>query len=273
MAADRFTEPGKCGRRLKLLEDRIALITGGGGGIGRSIASAFANEGAAVALIDTDLNAAQLVAQNLINQGHRAIAIKGDVSELISVQSFVAAVCKEFGGIDILVSNAGILVRKGLFETTEEELDRILAVNAKGFFLCAQQVAPLMKERGGGHIIAIASVLAHIGFGFPAYTASKGAIVSLVRELAGELAVYNINVNGISPATIEGTGITSESLKDPAIRNSTISVIPKQQLGQPDQVAASALFLASRQAEFITGHMLMLDGGLSASVFAMQKGQ
>lgn len=173
----------------------------------------------------------------------------------------VTETINKFGKIDILVNNAGIFIQKPLVETTEADWDKVLDVNLKGTFLCAKRTVQEMLKQGKGKIINIASVAGQVGYAdSSAYCASKGGVINLTRELALELAPKNINVNAIGPGSIE-TPMTREMLADPAIKQMLLGATPFGRVGQPEDIANAALFLASDESDFVNGITLFVDGG------------
>jgi len=243
-----------------LLEKRIALVTGAGRGIGAAIASAFAREGAAVAVTDVDEVAVQAVAQKLSAAGYQAMALTMDVSNEDSVRKAVAEVESRWLRVDFLINNAGICPLRPFEEIVEAEWDQVMAVNLKGAFLCSQAVVPGMRERQYGRIISIASVAAKSG-GLTAgahYVASKGGLLSLTFHLARVYAPYGVTVNAIAPA-VTLTDMTRR-WSDQDLANLKRD-IPMARLGEPADVASAAVFLASDMASFITGEVLDVNGG------------
>ncbi len=239
----------------------VAIVTGGGSGLGREIAFHFAREGASVAIPDINLPGAQETQKMIDDRGGRSLALKVDVSQTEDVKGMVNEVLGKFGRIDILVNNAGFGIRTTLLETPETDWDRVLAVDLRGVYLCIKQVVPEMIKVGGGKIVNISSVAGLVGSVSPAYTAAKGGIISLTRVLAGEFAPYKINVNTICP------GFCATAANE-AIRKSKVGEMLRQKIpwgrwGTPEDIAAAVLFLASKEADYITGVSLPVDGGQS----------
>ena len=242
------------------LAGKVSIVTGGGSGIGRAIALRFAGEGSAVAIADLNLSAAEQVAAEIQAQGGKALAVRADVSSSADVNAMVAQVAGHFDVLSVLVNCAGIVVRSSLDKTTDEEWMRELAVDLTSVFLCTRAAAPRMRGTGGA-IINIASVAGVVGSVSPAYTAAKGGVIALGRQLAGELAPDRIRVNTVSP------GFTATPL-NATVRSAGLEQVLAQQIplarwGTPDDVASACLFLASDEASYITAVNLIVDGGLS----------
>ena len=244
------------------LANKTAIITGSRRGIGFGIAKKFAQEGANVVITDIDINECKEAAKKLEEQFRiKTLALKVDVSKAKDVEKMVKETIKKFGKIDILVNNAGIYIQKPLVELSEKEWDRLIDINLKGVFLCAKEVVKEMIKRRYGKIISIASIAGQVGFAnSSAYCASKGGIINLTRELALELAQYKINVNAIGPGVIE-TPMTDFITKKPEMLKGILANVPWNRTGQPLDIANAALFLASDEADYITGQTLFVDGG------------
>jgi NAD(P)-dependent dehydrogenase (short-subunit alcohol dehydrogenase family) len=243
------------------LEGKTAIVTGSRRGIGKAIAQALAKEGAKVVVSDVSQEDCQKVADNIKAAGGKALAIKCDVSIKAEVQEMVTKTISEFGKVDILVNNAAVGVIKPFVRITEEDWDRTFAVNVKGAFLCSQAVAKNMIKNGEGRIISISSVASGGGGGatalMAAYIASKGGLKSLTEAMAVELATFGINVNAICPGTID-SGAVPESMKERSLRT-----VPKGRLGRPEEIAYMVVFLASPEADYVTGSVITVDGGSS----------
>jgi 3-oxoacyl-[acyl-carrier protein] reductase len=241
------------------LEGRVAIVTGGGGGLAEGICATLAASGAAVAAVDRSLEKAERVAQ--VASSGRCIALEADVSDKASVDAMAQRVISELGGIDILVNNAAIYPLRPWTEIEEEEWDRVMAVNLKGYFLCARAAYPSMRERGKGRIINVASITFFIGWsGFLDYVSSKGAIIGFTRTLAREVGPDGITVNAISP----GAFPTDAERVHPDQEALNRRILEQQSLkrrGTPEDVGNLAAFLASDAASFITGQTIMIDGG------------
>ena len=244
------------------LEGKSAIITGAGSGIGRGIALRFAQEGAAVVCADIDETGARQTVRMVQNQGGKAVSLAVDVAQRDQVEAMVARAVAEFGRLDIMVANAGIYAPEPFLEMRPETWDQTQDVNAKGVFLCCQAAAQEMVRAGrGGKIITIASVFAEVtGPGAAAYSASKGAVRMLTHTMALELAPYKINANCIAPGAID-TPMLRQAAPDEAAQQQFLQLIPWGRLGQPADIANAALFLASEEADYITGETLFVDGG------------
>ena len=243
------------------LQDKVAIITGAARGMGAAEARIFAKEGAKVVLGDIQVEDGQNVAQEINEAGGQAIFIEMDVSKQSDWQRTIDAAISNFGKINVLVNNAGIIERDSLEETTEETWDRIMAVNAKGIFLGTKAVVPHMREAGGGSIVNISSISGMISQGYPAYNASKGAIRVFTKSAAVECARDNIRVNSIHPGTIWTSMSTYKQAFTPETR---AKVIPMRRVGQPEEIAYPALFLASDESSYMTGSEVVIDGGVTA---------
>jgi 3-oxoacyl-[acyl-carrier protein] reductase len=243
------------------LAEKIALVTGAGSGFGEGIARTFAREGAKVAVVDINGHAAQAVATSI---GNGAIAVRTDVSKGPDVEAAVLATTQAFGGLDILVNNAGVAHRRGpLAEVSEEEFDRVLAVNLKSIYLFARFVVPLLRVRGGGVIINIGSTAGiRPRPGLTWYNASKGAVNLMSKSMALELAPDRIRVCALAP-TIGETALLPTFMGGDSeeLREKFRASVPLGRLSTPQDVANAALFFASAEAEFLTGTVLEIDGG------------
>lgn len=241
-------------------KDRVVIVTGGARGVGRAIALAFVGEGARVALVDVDRIELESLARAITKDKGRVIAAPCDITKSSEVLEMVNRVHKTLGRIDILINNAGI-IRRGTIETvTEEDWDRVLAVNLKGTFLCAKAVVPIMKQQGYGRIVNISSIAGKMGdiTSAPGYGSSKAGMDALTKTLARQLAPHGITVNAVSPHAI-ATDMSAQWSEER--RREIIASIPLGRLGRPEDVAAAALFLASDDASFITGEILDVNGG------------
>ena len=247
---------------MAVLENKVALITGGARGIGRAIALAFASEGAHVAFSDIELgSAAQEVVDLIRAKGVRATALQSDVRDFASTQSVVDTVIKEFQRIDILVNNAGITRDNLLLRMTEEDWDLVIDTNLKGVFNYCRAVSRHMMSQREGKIINISSIVGVIGNpGQVNYSASKAGVIGLTKTLAKELASRNIQVNAVAPGFVE-TAMTEKLT--PQQREALLNIIPMKRTAQPGEIASVVVFLASPAARYITGQVLCVDGGIA----------
>jgi 3-oxoacyl-[acyl-carrier protein] reductase len=242
------------------LDGKTALVTGAGSGIGKCIAETYAREGAWVAVVDLNLDAAKAAARGI---GNNAIALRCDVSNKDEFDNVVGETISTFGGLDILVNNAGAThVNKPMLEIGEEEFDKIYAVNVKGVFLGCQAVVPHFRKAGGGVIINIGSTAGlRPRPGLSAYNATKGAVHILTKTLAVELAPDKIRVCAIAPVATDTPLLSSFLGPAPGQREKFVSTVPLGRLAQPQDIANAALFLASADAQFVTGNIVEVDGG------------
>jgi len=245
------------------LEGTVSLVTGAAQGIGKAIALSFAREGSTVIVNDVDLPRAGAVAAEIDKSGGKAFPIKADVSRSQEVKDMVKEAIRSFGKIDILVNNAGMQTERAFLRLSEKEWQRVVDVNLKGVFLCSQAVAREMIKQGTGKIINISSIhqlrprsnIAH-------YAASKGGVMMLSKVMALELARYRINVNCVAPGAI-ATAMNQALVDSPELLSRMNSQIPWGRMGTTEDVAEAALFLASGDAEYITGSTIYVEGGLS----------
>jgi 2-deoxy-D-gluconate 3-dehydrogenase len=250
------------------LKGKIALVTGGNGGIGLGIAKGLAQAGADVAIAGRNeaKNASALAALKAL--GGRATALLADVNEAEQVRRMVADTVKAFGGLDILVANAGINIRKPPQDYSMAEWHQIMDTNLSSVFACCQAAYPEMKKRGGGKIVTIGSMTSIFGFDVgPVYAASKGAVVQLTRSLAAAWAKDNIQVNSILPGFID-TELTQGARRNiPGMHERVVGRTPARRWGEPSDLAGAAVFFAGRASDFVTGTALPVDGGFSSSMF------
>jgi len=247
------------------LTGKKAIVTGSSRGIGRGIALALARQGTDVIInYRSSQKEAEAVVEEIRKIGRDSLAIQADVSRKSEVEKMVAETVEKFGKIDVLVNNAGIAVFKPFDQLTEEDWDQTLAINLKSQFLCIKAIAPIMEKQKWGRIINIASIASGgVGVGFlnlAHYCASKGGVVALTEELAMELASSGINVNAVAPGVID-TDMTADFKKDPKIIEGLMARILKKRLGRPEDIGAVVAFLASDEADYITGATLYVDGG------------
>ena len=253
------------------LENKVALVTGGGSGIGRACAEMFAREGARVAVSDISLERAQATTQFVTSHGGDAIAISGDVSVGDDAQNMVSATVEKFGKLDVLVNSAGVSARNAMPKgsSPEEVWDKVIDVNLKGTYMVSWHAMPEMAKSGGGSIINLSSIMGLVGYpvgmggGFNPYNPSKGGVLQFTRNLAIDSASKNVRVNCICPGYVE-TDLTSALTKDAEALSRLETLHPIGRLGQPEEIAYAALYLASDESGFVTGTPLVVDGGYTA---------
>jgi NAD(P)-dependent dehydrogenase (short-subunit alcohol dehydrogenase family) len=239
-------------------ENKTVIVTGSRRGIGKGIAIALAKEGCNIVVSDIDQKDCEEVAEEMKKLGVKALGIKCDVSNKAEVEELFKKTVKEFGKLDILINNAGIFPFVPFKEMKESDWDKVLDVNLKSVFLCSQEAAKIIPE--GGRIITISSIASVVGFeGLVHYCASKGGIDAFTRALALELAPKKITVNAIAPGAIDTPGASVSSNEE--VRKQTIAMIPLARMGQPEDIANAVLFLASDKANYITGQIIIIDGG------------
>jgi NAD(P)-dependent dehydrogenase (short-subunit alcohol dehydrogenase family) len=242
---------------------KTAVVTGAGSGIGRAAAVALAREGARVMVTDIDAASGEETAAIICRAGGEALFFRADVASSADVQALMHAAAGKLGRIDILHNNAGLAVRNPVADQDEEGWERCLSVNLKGVYLCSKYAIPHMRDRGGS-IIHTASVTGIVGVRNRAvYSATKGAIVILTRNMALDYALYQIRVNCVCPGFTR-TALIGRLLEDPARTRRLIEMHPLGRLGTPQDIANAVLFLASDEASWITGQALAVDGGFSA---------
>lgn len=250
------------------LDGRVALITGAASGIGRIAATLFAQEGARVVLADVADEAGEAVAQEIEASGGSAAYVHADVSSAADAEAMVAFAVKRYGSLDVLYNNAGIFHARdnSVTDTPEDIWDRVIDINLKGVFLGCCYGVPAMLESGGGSIINVASFVALMGAATPqiAYTASKGGVLSMTREIAVEFARKGIRANSLCPGPIE-TPLLADLIADPDRRARRLVHIPIGRFGQAEEIARAALFLASDESSLMTGAALVVDGGITAA--------
>lgn len=241
-------------------KNRVAVVTGAAKGIGFAIASRFAGEGYRTALLDIDAGAAEASASRLESGGGTVIGVACDVSSPSQIQGAVDRVAEAFGGIDVLVNNAGILYSSSIPDVTEEEWDRVMAVNLKSVFFTVQKALPYLKESAAPRVVNISSLAGRMG-GYNtslSYSASKGGILALTMGFARQLAPFRITVNAVCPSTTESDMIL---LWDEETRAVQTSRAPLGRLGKPEEIASAVHYLASEEAGFITGLLMDVNGG------------
>jgi 3-oxoacyl-[acyl-carrier protein] reductase len=245
------------------LKDKVAVITGSSRGIGREIALCFAREGCSV-VINFHINsaAAAEVQKMITDQGQRALAVKADVSSRSEVRQMLASAIEAFGRIDILVNSAGILKQQSFEEITDAEWDRMLAVCLKGAFICSQEVYAYFKAQHSGRIINIASMGGQFGGPkAPHYAAAKAGLICFTKSTARIMASFGVNVNGISPGFI-ATDMSLREINELGGEKAVGQTIPVGRIGRPEDIAAAAVYLASDESSFVTGHILNVNGGM-----------
>ena len=250
------------------LKDKVALITGGGSGIGRQSALLFSREGAAILVVDVNDQAGQETVQMLKQAGGRAAYCRADVSKANDCQQMVAAAEREFGKLNVLFNNAGIMHSKDddAIATDEAVWDLTLDINGKGVFLGCKFGIPALRRAGGGSIINTASFVARLGAATPqiAYTASKGAVLAMTRELAVIHARENIRVNALSPGPLK-TELLMSFLDTEKKKQRRLVHVPMGRFGEAHEIAQAALWLASDESSYVTGTEFLVDGGLTAA--------
>ena len=247
----------------KTLAGKVALVTGASSGIGKAIAIEMARRGASVVVNYVGQPGAAADVVSAISKDKGAVLpIEADVSRAGEVSAMIAQAVSKLGRLDVLVNNAGIEKESPFLDKTEQEWDRVIGVDLKGAFLCAQAAARVMAKNGGGTIINISSVHEDLPFpGYAAYCAAKGGLRMLCRDLALELAPHHINVVNVAPGAID-TPINEKTLSDPEKRLALNREIPLGRVGQPEEVAKLVCYLASDDASYITGTTIVIDGGL-----------
>lgn len=251
------------------LEDKVALITGGGNGIGEASAKLFVDQGAKVAVADVNADNAARVAAQINETGGDAAAISVDVTDNDSCAAAVDAAIDKFGRVDVLVNSAGVGSRSAMDKTYEERWQFVIDVNLKGTVLMTRQAVEQMKEQGGGAVVNIASIRGLIGYpafitdGFNPYPHSKGGVVNATRDMAIGLAKSNIRVNAVCPGFTH-TDMTRGTRENPEIYDRIVALHPIGRFAQPIEIARAVLFLASDEASFVTGACLVVDGGFTA---------
>jgi NAD(P)-dependent dehydrogenase (short-subunit alcohol dehydrogenase family) len=247
------------------LDGKICVITGAGGGMGREAALLFSEEGAQVCVADVNLEAAEATA----SEARDAFAQQVDVADEASVKAMMNATAERYGGIDVLYNNAGISPNDdaSVLDTSVEAWDRVQGVNTKGVFLCCKHGIPHLQQRGGGSVINVASFVAILGAATSqiSYTASKGAVLSMTRELAVQFARENIRVNALCPGPVETPLLLSIFGDDPAALERRRAHWPMGRLAKPREIVNGALFLASDESSYVTGSTFLVDGGLTAA--------
>jgi NAD(P)-dependent dehydrogenase (short-subunit alcohol dehydrogenase family) len=246
------------------LKNKVAIVTGARRGMGKSHAIKLARAGAKVVVSDISQEECQSVVDEIKKNGGDGLAVKCNVTKKEEVEAMVRAAVEKWGKIDILVNNAGICEFKPFLELTEEEWDKTININLKGYFLCAQACAKEMVKQKSGAIVNIASIaMGQMGKGMAGlahYSASKGGIAALTKTLALELAPYNIRVNAIAPGAID-TPMAASVKMDPKVLEGTLAMIPLHRMGKAEEVSNTVLFLVSEASSYMTGSVVVVDGG------------
>jgi NAD(P)-dependent dehydrogenase (short-subunit alcohol dehydrogenase family) len=251
-----------------MLNARVAIVTGGGRGIGEAIVRRFAEEGAIVIAAQRSAEDGDAVVDAVVRKGGRALAIPTDVRDAESVQRLVAVTLERFGRLDILVNNAGMGIRRTVTESTVDEWDHVMDPNVRGVFLCMKYGIPPMVEQGSGSVINMASVASFVGFPRDAaYCASKGAVLMLTRQAALDYAPFGVRINAICPGFIDTPMLRQYCSQQPDPEEAwqeVLSQTPTGRVGTPDDVAGAAVYLAGDDSAWVTGSTLTVDGGLLA---------
>lgn len=247
-------------------ENRVAVVTGGGSGIGRATSIFLAEEGAAVAVADLDSTRASQVAEEISSAGGKAIGVTCDVTSTSDVRSMVKKVMDTYGQIDILVSNAGWDKVMPFVDTNEEFWDKVIGVNYRGHLACVHAVLPHMIEREYGRIVLVASDAGRVGSsGETVYSGAKGATIAFSKAIAREVARYSINVNCVAPGLTDTAMLAAVREGNERLMDAITRSIPLRRVGKPEEVAKAICFMASPDADYITGQTLSVNGGLTMS--------
>ncbi len=249
----------------RMLEGKVALITGAGSGIGRASAATFAREGASVMVADLNEAGAEETAASIVANGGRASVRRCDVTQRDDVERLVAHTIETYGGLHCAHNNAGVEGEYGrTLDTTEENFDFTYSVNLKGVFLCMQAELSHMLEQGGGRIVNTASIAGLEGAkNLPAYVASKHAVMGLTRTAALEYGPKGIRINAVCPGPIRTPMLEKLVATNPRMEQAAIAAVPVKRLGEPQDIAEAAVWLCSERADFVNGHGLVVDGGMT----------
>ena len=253
------------------LADKVCLITGAGGGMGRVAASMFAGEGARIVAVDYDGAAAEETVDRVAADGGSAIAVQADVSDESDAQAMVDRAVEAYGRVDVLYNNAGIMPAEdhSVIDTDVATWDRVMAVNVRGVFLGCKHAIPRMVEQGSGSVINVASFVAILGCSVPqdAYTASKGAILALTRSLAVQFGPHGVRSNSLSPGPVETPLLLDWLVKDEEAKRIRLARNPTGRFGKPEEIVAAALYLASDESRWTNGANFVIDGGITVNYF------
>ena len=250
------------------LHGKVAIVTGGNGGIGLGIARGLARAGATIAVAARNADKTRLAVQQLEGQGVRALGLQTDVTDQHQVEKMVADTVHAFGGVDVLIANAGMSIRKAPETYSLAEWTSVVETNLNGVFACCHAVYPRLTDRGGGKIVTIGSMSSMFGMAMGApYAATKGGVVQLTRSLASAWAKDNIQVNCILPGWIDTDLTHGARAAMPRLHDSVLDRTPAKRWGRPEDLAGAAVFLCSTASDFVTGTALPVDGGFSSSMF------
>ncbi|MCO4325668.1 short-chain dehydrogenase [Staphylococcus agnetis] len=253
------------------LKDKVCIITGAGGGMGKTAAVMFAKEGARVAVFEKNKEAGEQTAQEITRQGGEACFYEVDISNEQQVSDAVARVVTDFGKIDVLYNNAGVMpaADHSVVDTSEEVWDLVMNINVKGIFFMTKYVIPEMEKHQSGSIINIASFVAEMGCSVPqdAYTASKGAVVALTKSLAIQFRPKGIRTNAISPGPIETPLLMEWLVSDEEAKNVRLGRQPSGRFGKPEDIVNCAIYLASDESDWTNGANINVDGGITSNYF------
>jgi NAD(P)-dependent dehydrogenase (short-subunit alcohol dehydrogenase family) len=246
------------------LEGRVAIVTGGGRGIGRAIAVGYAEAGADIAVVGRSRDVLDSAVAEIEAHGRHGLALEADLRDVAAIPGLFDRVRRELGGFGVLVNSAGVQLTGPSLEVSEAAWDETLDSNLKSVFFCCQAAGRHFAEQGRGKIVNLGSTFSLVGFpGFAAYTASKGAVLQLTRTLAAEWSPLGVNVNALGPTAIR-TEMNAYLLDDPGFLEGFVPKIPAGRVGQPQDVVGAAVFLASEASDFVHGHLLLVDGGYTA---------
>jgi NAD(P)-dependent dehydrogenase (short-subunit alcohol dehydrogenase family) len=253
------------------LEDKVTIITGAGGGMGRKAATMFAAEGARIVCVDVSEEMAESAAEDVRNAGGEATSVAADVSNEDEARRMVDHTLTTFGRVDVLYNNAGIMpaADHSVVDTDVETWDKVMAVNLRGVFLGCKYAIPKMVEQGSGSIINVASFVALLGCSVPqdAYTASKGAVLALTKSLAVQFAPHGVRTNSISPGPIETPLLMDWLVKDEEAKRIRLARNPTGRFGKPEEIVHVAIYLASDESRWTNGSNLVIDGGITINYF------